>query len=644
MCGIVGLFDTRGKREIDRQLLGRMNETQVHRGPDEGELYTEPGVGLGHRRLSIMDVSSGQQPLFNEDGSVVVVFNGEIYNFEELARELTSLGHIFRTHCDTEVIVHAWEEWGEHCVDRFRGMFAFGLWDRNQETLFLARDRLGIKPLYYTLLADGTFIFASELKALLIHPDFMRDMDPYAIEDYFAYGYIPEPKTIFRQAFKLSPAHILKLHSGQSIPQPREYWDIPFAANESISVQEAEEELIVRLRESVKLHLMTEVPLGAFLSGGVDSSAVVAMMAGLMEEPVNTCSISFGDPAFNESQYAQKVADRYQTRHNVTQVDQDDFDLIDKLAALYDEPFADSSAMPTYRVCELARKRVTVALSGDGGDENLAGYRRYRWHLYEERMRSALPFGFRKPLFGLLGNLYPKADWAPKVLRAKSTFEALARDSVEGYFHSVSIMKDKMRQRLFSPSFNRSLQGYHAVEVLRTHAGKCPAQDPLSRVQYLDMKTYLVGDILTKVDRASMAHALEVRVPLLDHKLVEWISSLPVSFKLQGQEGKYVFKKALESHLSNDILYRDKMGFSVPLASWFRGPLRQRINDALMGPILADTGIFNKAFLKEMLDQHQSGRRDYSASLWTLLMFESFLRNVLHVEQPCLHRNDLKVA
>ena len=372
MCGIVGLFDTRGKREIDQHLLGRMNQTQIHRGPDEGEYIPEPGIGFGHRRLSIMDVSSGQQPLFNEDGSVVVVFNGEIYNFQELAKELAAAGHIFRTHCDTEVIVHAWEEWGERCVDRFRGMFAFGLWDRNQETLFLARDRLGIKPLYYSLLADGTFIFASELKALLMHPDFMRDMDPHAIEDYFAYGYVPEPKTIFRQAFKLSPAHILKLHSGQGVPQPREYWDVPFAAHESISVQEAEEELIVRLRESVKLHLMTEVPLGAFLSGGVDSSAVVAMMADLMEEPVNTCSISFGDPAFNESQYAQKVADRYHTQHNVGQVDQDDFDLIDKLATLYDEPFADSSAMPTYRVCELARKRVTVALSGDGGDRRVS--------------------------------------------------------------------------------------------------------------------------------------------------------------------------------------------------------------------------------------------------------------------------------
>lgn len=628
MCGIVGLFDTCGKSEIERELLGRMNQTLFHRGPDEGEIYTEPGLGLGHRRLSIIDVSDGHQPLFNEDGSVVVVFNGEIYNFQELAVELTELGHTFRTHSDTEVIVHGWEEWGESCVDHFRGMFAFGLWDRNQEILFLARDRLGIKPLYYASLDNGMFIFASELKGLLAHPNLSREMDPHAIEEYFSFGYVPEPKSIFKQALKLSPGHRLILHRGRSLPKPSQYWDVPFSPEYSVSEKEAQEELIIRLREAVKIRLMSEVPLGAFLSGGVDSSAVVAMMAGLMRDPVNTCSISFGDPSFNESQHAQNVADYYHTQHHVEQVNENDFDLIDRLSTLYDEPFADSSAMPTYRVCELAKKRVTVALSGDGGDENLAGYRRYRWHLYEERLRSLLAPKLRRPLFSLLGNLYPKADWAPKFLRAKSTFESLSRDSVEGYFHSVSILGDKMRKRLFSSSFKRSLQSYQAVEVLRFHASKCPVQDPLSQVQYLDMKTYLVGDILTKVDRASMAHSLEVRVPLLDHKLVEWISCIPSSLKLRGHEGKYIFKKSLENYLPNDILYRDKMGFAVPLAIWFRGPLRKRVYDALMGPTLANTGIFNQDFLKEMLDQHQSGRRDYSAPLWTLLMFESFLRNL----------------
>ncbi len=627
MCGIVGIFNTRASSEIDRELLGRMNQTQTHRGPDEGEVYVEPGLGLGHRRLSIMDVSSGQQPLFNEDGSVVVVFNGEIYNFQLLVQELTALGHRFHTHCDTEVIVHAWEEWGERCVERFSGMFAFGVWDRNQQILFMARDRLGIKPLYYTLLDNGLFLFASELKALLAHPNFDKSLDYQAVEDYFAYGYIPEPKTIFKNAYKLNPGHVLLLRRGQSTIRSREYWDIPFISHGSLSEQEAEEELIIRLRNAVDSHLMSEVPLGAFLSGGVDSSAVVAMMGGLMKEPVNTCSIAFADPAFDESNYAQLVADRYQTRHFVEQVEQDDFDLIDRLAALYDEPFADSSAIPTYRVCELARKRVTVVLSGDGGDENFAGYRRYRWHMMEEQLRSKLPLGLRRSLFGLLGNLYPKADWAPRFLRAKTTFESLARDSVEGYFHSVSILGDKLRELLFTSAFRRSLQGYQAVEVLRNYANRSPTQDPLSLVQYLDMKTYLVGDILTKVDRASMAHSLEVRVPLLDHELVEWVSGLPASLKLRHQEGKFILKKSLEAYLPQEVLYRNKMGFAVPLASWFRGPLRDRVRTALLGSTLADTEIFDMGFIKKMLDQHQSGVRDYSAPIWTLLMFESFLRN-----------------
>lgn len=627
MCGITGVFDTHGRSEIDRGLLHCMNQTLAHRGPDEGQVHVEPGLGLGHRRLSIMDISSGQQPLFNEDGSVVVVFNGEIYNFQKLAKELTALGHQFRTHCDTEVIVHAWEEWGERCVERFNGMFAFGVWDRNRQILFMARDRLGIKPFYYTLLDNGLFLFASELKALLAHPDFDKTFDHQAIEDYFAYGYIPEPKTIFKRAFKLNPGYTLLLHQGQQTLQPHRYWDVPFAPHSALSEQEAAEELVTRLRNAVDSHLMSEVPLGAFLSGGVDSSAVVAMMGGLTKEPVNTCSIAFADPAFDESDYARLVAERYQTRHFVEQVEQNDFDLIDRLAALYDEPFADSSAIPTYRVCELARKRVTVALSGDGGDENFAGYRRYRWHMIEERLRSKLPLGLRKPLFGLLGNIYPKADWAPKFLRAKTTFESLARDSVEGYFHSVSILDNRLRAQLFTQDFHRTLQGYQAVEVLRHYADKSPTQDPLSLIQYLDMKTYLAGDILTKVDRASMAHSLEVRVPLLDHELVEWVSGLPASMKLRQQEGKYILKKSLESYLPHEVLYRNKMGFAVPLASWFRGPLRERVRAALLGNTLADTGIFDMAFVKKMLDQHQSGRRDYSAPIWTLLMFEAFMRN-----------------
>jgi asparagine synthase (glutamine-hydrolysing) len=633
MCGITGIFDTRGVNEISRDLLHRMNETQFHRGPDEGGLHLEPGVGLGHRRLSIIDLSTGQQPLFNEDGSVVVVFNGEIYNFQELVPELEALGHTFRTHSDTEVIVHAWEAWGEACVNRFRGMFAFALWDRKQETLFAVRDRFGVKPLYYAFLDSGEFIFGSELKSLMVHPSLRRDIDPLAVEEYFAYGYVPEPRTIFKQAYKLPPGFTLTLKRGETRALPKQYWDMPFTPVAVKSEADAMSELVERLQESIRLRMIADVPLGAFLSGGVDSSAVVAMMATQSSTPVNTCSIGFDDPAFNEIEFAQQVADRYHTQHHVETVASNDFSLVDKLAGVYDEPYADSSALPTYRVCELARKHVKVALSGDGGDEHFAGYRRYRWFRYEERMRSVMPLMLRRPLFGALGKLYPKADWAPKVLRAKTTFEALARDTVEGYFHGVSLLSDAQRKQLFSPSFKRELQGYQAVEVLRRHAAVSPTDDPLSLVQYLDMKTYLVGDILTKVDRASMAHALEVREPLLDHELMGWVSGLPVDLKLRGTEGKYLLKKSMEPYLPHDVLYRKKMGFSVPLAAWFRGPLAVTIRSVVLGERLASTGLFNQDFLREVVEAHQSGRRDYSVILWTVLMFDAFLGQVMGMDE-----------
>lgn len=628
MCGIAGILDIRESRPIDKALLSRMNEAQFHRGPDEGGLHLEPGVGLAHRRLSIIDLTGGHQPLFNEDHSVVVVYNGEIYNFPTLIDELAAAGHVFRTRCDTEVIVHAWEEWGERCVHRFRGMFAFALWDRNRKTLFLARDRLGIKPLHYAVLPDQRLLFGSEIKSLLVNPTLSREIDPCAVEEYFAFGYVPDPKTIFKSIKKLPPGHTLTVRPGQSIlPEPREYWDVAFRPNGVQDVREAQDQLIERLREAVQIRLISEVPLGAFLSGGVDSSAVVAMMAGLSDHPANTCSISFGDPRFNESPFAERVAQRYRTNHHVESVDPDDFGLVDRLAALYDEPYADSSAMPTYRVCELARKRVTVCLSGDGGDETFAGYRRYRWHLYEDRVRRLLPQWLRGPLFGAAGSLYPKADWAPRVLRAKATLQALALDSIEGYFDSVSILGDRTRSALFSRQFQRTLQGYRAVEVLERYADRAP-EHPLSRVQYLDTKTYLAGDILTKVDRASMAHALEVRVPILDHELVDWVSGLSPEIKLHGGEGKFIFKKALEPYLEKETLYRPKMGFAVPLASWFRGPLREKVRETLLSPRMLDTGWFDERRLRWIVDQHQSGLRDFSPAIWSLLMFGAFQERI----------------
>ena len=456
-------------------------------------------------------------------------------------------------------------------------------------------------------------------------PELSRQLNPRAVEDYFAYGYVPEPKTIFNNAHKLSPGHCITLKVGDRAVQPQRWWDLAFRPAPQRPEAEVQEELIARLRETVHSQMESEVPLGAFLSGGVDSSAVVAMMAG-GGEPVTTCSIGFDDPEFDETEYASQVARRYNTTHHGQIVDKDDYGLVDTLAHLYDEPFADSSAIPTYRVCQLARRHVTVALSGDGGDENFAGYRRYRFAMAEHSVRSRVPDAIRKPLFGTLGSLYPKADWAPRMFRAKTTFEALARDLVEGYFHGVSRITDRQREQLFSDGFRDDLQGYRAIDVMREHAARAPTDDPLSLIQYLDFKTWLPGDILTKVDRASMAHSLEVRVPLLDHTFCEYAATLPNDLKLRGGEGKYVLKKALEPHLPHDIMYRAKKGFSIPLAAWLRGPLRQAVRDAVLGARLLDTGIFNRRYLEQLVSQHESGAADHSVALWSLLMFEAFLR------------------
>ncbi len=629
MCGITGIFDTVGPGTIDPVLLGRMNASQRHRGPDEGGVYIVPGIGLGHRRLSVIDVATGQQPLHNQDSSVVVVYNGEIYNYQSLMAELQALGHVFHSRSDTEVILHAWESWGAQCVQRFRGMFAFALWDRNRQTLFLARDRVGVKPLYYALLDDGTLLFGSEMKSILAHGKVRRDIDPLAVEEYFALGYVPAPRSIFRSIKKLPPAHTLSVRRGAPLGHPVPYWDVRFTLDSGLSQSDAQAELVTRLRDAVAVRLVSEVPLGAFLSGGVDSSAVVALMAGLSPTPVTTCSIGFEAAEFDESSYAQQVAQRHQTHHWREMVGSHDYDLIDTLSRLYDEPYADSSAIPTYRVCQLARQHVTVALSGDGADEALAGYSRYREHMREERLRSAMPLALRSPLFGMLGRVYPKADWAWRVLRAKTTLESMARDSVAAYFHAVSVLKAPMRQALFTRQFKAELGGYNALDVFRQHARAADTRDPLALIQYLDLKTYLADDINTKVDRASMAHGLEVREPLMDHALIEWLATLPSHQKLQGRQGKYLFKKAMEPYLPQGVLYRPKMGFAVPLAHWFRGPLKQRLQDTVLGERLLDTGWFDPAYVRQLVDAHQRGERDHSAPLWSLVMFDAFLKNVV---------------
>jgi asparagine synthase (glutamine-hydrolysing) len=628
MCGITGIVDLREKGAINQPLIRAMNDSLTHRGPDGSGFHFEPGVGLGHRRLSIIDLEGGKQPLYNEDETVVVTYNGEIYNFKELATELQSKGHVFRTHCDTEVIVHAWEEWGVDCLSRFNGMFAFALWDRNRETLFLARDRVGIKPLYYACLSNGQLVFASELKAVMHNPAVPRDLDPRAIEDYFTFGYVPEPRSIYRSVNKLEPGTYLCAKRGKSLPDPVRYWDVPLDTSSmpQASFDDTCEELRSQLKASVDRRLVADVPLGAFLSGGIDSSAVVAMMRELETESILTCSIGFNEKRYDESVFADIVAQAKKTNHKSEKVEAGDYGLLEKLVGLYDEPYADSSAIPTYRVCELARKHVTVALSGDGGDENYIGYRRYSMFAMEEKLRALFPDKFRSSVFGFLGDYYPKLDWAPRVFRGKTTFQALARSAANAYLHGVSIFPEEGRSWMFSSSFKRQLQGYSSRQVFAQHLQDKEFEDPLRMVQYLDFKTYLPGDILTKVDRASMAHSLEVRVPFLDHKYVEWTAGLPTSTKLKGGIGKWVLKEALRPLLPEEILFRKKMGFAVPLDMWFRGSLEDRMMGSLEGSALADSGIFEPSSLRQIGNDHRSGRRNYSAVLWALLMFDGFLR------------------
>ncbi|NOZ67158.1 MAG: amidotransferase 1, exosortase A system-associated [Alphaproteobacteria bacterium] len=624
MCGIAGII-TSLNGKVDQAIIKRMTDAIIHRGPDEAGIYIADGVGLGHRRLSIIDLKSGQQPMSSAGEDVTIVYNGEIYNFVEIRKELEGKGYKFKTRCDTEVILNAYHAWGPDSVKRFRGMFAYVVYDKRKKQVFMTRDRLGIKPLFYAPVGEKTILFGSELKALTAHPDFQRNLRKESMEDYFALGYVAEPHTIYKNVYKLEPGHsiLIDLQSGRQ--EKSQYWSLQFTGDYQGSFEDARDELAARVQEATKIRMVADVPLGAFLSGGVDSGAVVADMADNSDGPVNSCSIGFSDPKFNETDYAERVAARYKTNHWSRVVDPGDYSLVDKLIDIYDEPYADSSALPTYRVCELAREKVTVALSGDGGDENLAGYRRYQLQMFEQKIRGIFPESIRKPLFGFLGAAYPKADWAPRMFRAKTTFQGLARDHVESYFHGVSILKGDMRNKLFSPSLKSDLQGYNTLSLFNKYGTESGSDDPLSVLQYIDIKTYLVGDILTKVDRASMAHSLEVRVPLLDHELVEWIATLPSHFKLQGGEGKYIFKKSLEGRLPKDILYRPKMGFGVPLGKWFRNELKQNIRDSVLSERMMGSGFFETDYLRTLVDHHQNGLRDYSAPLWTLMMFDQFL-------------------
>jgi len=639
MCGIAGIFN-RNKKPVVAECLIRMARTMTHRGPDEEGYFVNAGrtegweagkldapfrggvqngagnVGLGHLRLSIIDLSSGQQPLSNEDGTVWIAFNGEIYNYQELMNELKSLGHRFATRSDTETIVHAYEEWGVESVKRLRGMFAYAIWDENRQRLFLARDRVGKKPLYF-LSEERRFLFGSEIKSILEGPEVSKEIDLTALSDYLSLLYIPSPKSIFKSVRKLPAAHyaVITDHSVDIKP----YWDLPFYPAHGLTERRMMDDLLGILEEATRMRMISEVPLGAFLSGGVDSSGVVGLMAKASQEPVKTNSISFSVAEYNEVPYARKVAQLFDTDHHEFHVTPEAVAVIEKLAWHYDEPFADSSAVPTFYVSETARKNVTVSLSGDGGDENFAGYRRYWLDMRENMVRNLIPETLRAPVFGSFGRLYPKADYLPQIFRGKAFISNVARDPVDAYFFSVSATYNDTKSDLLHPDVAKSLSGYDTRDLFYRIYNSAPAEDHLSRIQYLDIKTYLCEDILTKVDRASMAVSLEVRCPILDHVFMEYAARIPSRLKLQGTEGKVIFKKALKRYLPNEILYRKKMGFGVPIIEWLRKDLRDYARRIVLDGE-ATQRFLHRPFLEHIWKEHQSKIRNRSTELWQVMM------------------------
>ena len=623
MCGIAGLFHPGTPKPVEPLRVQRMIDALAHRGPDGDGVWTAPGVGLGHRRLSIIDVAGSPQPM--SDGQLTVTYNGEIYNFAEVRAELEEKGARFRTAGDTEVLLHGWRAWGPGLLERLNGMFAFALHDAQAQSLFLARDRLGVKPLHWAELADGSVAFASELKGLLAHPLVRRSPDLRAVEDYLTWGYVPDDSCIVAGVRKLPAGHFLLIERGKPVPAPRRWWQVSFADRAKGSAADLAAELTDRLRTAVRSRLVADVPLGAFLSGGVDSSAVVAMMAEASPHAVRTCTIGFDERGHDERAHADTVAQRFHTDHRTRVVSPDDLHLLDTLVHAFDEPFADASALATYQVSALARETVTVALSGDGADEAFAGYRRQRFQHGEERARALMPAALRRAA-GTLGAIYPKADWAPRPLRAKTTLLALAADGDEAYARAVGVTSPESRAVLFSDEARRALAGYRAEDSWIAAMRSAPARDPLDRAQYADLTRWLPGGMLCKVDRTSMAVGLEAREPLLDHRLVAFAATLPVAMRIKGGQGKWLMKRALEPYLPREILYRPKMGFVTPVGAWFRGQLADDAAALARSKTLADTGWFDGGALGRLAEDHRTGRADHGRTLWQFLMLEKSWR------------------
>jgi asparagine synthase (glutamine-hydrolysing) len=619
MCGIAGKFNFDPTRPIDRERLTAMTSVVAHRGPDADGFFVGAGIGLGHRRLSIIDLSSGDQPLTSEDGTIWVVFNGEIYNFAEIRTELESLGHRFRTRTDTEVIVHGYEQWGDRAVDRFRGMFAFALWDERARRLLLVRDRVGVKPLYYSATASGV-TFGSEIKSLLEDPDVPRDWCAEALDAYLTLQYVPCPQTMFRAVRKLPPGHLLIAEGGRV--SVKRYWDLMFTG-EGQAAREDEylEQLDALVNESVRLRLVSDVPLGAFLSGGIDSSAVVAAMAATCAGRVVTTTVGFDEQGFSELASARTVAQHLGVEQHETIVRPDIADLLPKLAWHFDEPFADSSAVPTYYVSRAAREHVTVALSGDGGDELWAGYARHRVEAWEQTARRWLgPIG--RTIAGRVGGALPLGVKGARSLRhlALPPAEACARKHAYGLFESDA------RGALYSVDFATEVRNADPFAGFRLAYDSCSSQDPLDRALYVDVKTYLVDDIMTKVDRMSMAVSLEAREPLLDHKLLEFAAAVPACLKLKNGRSKHLLRRLLERRIPRAIVDRPKHGFEAPTGEWLRGPLAPMVDSLLVDGRLRERGIFDHRAVASLWRQHRDGRQDHRHRLWSLVMLELWFR------------------
>jgi len=620
MCGIAGIVSAASGDEIDAEVIHRMCQAIVHRGPDDEGLFVKQGTGLGMRRLSIIDLSGGHQPVFNEDRSVWIVFNGEIYNFPDLREDLVKRGHHFSTHTDTEVIVHLYEEMGADCVSKLRGMFAFALYDERRRKLLLARDRLGKKPLHYALQGQR-LLFGSEIKAILAVAPELATVDNRALLQYMYFGYVPDPLTAFTTIQKLPPGHLLEFEDGNI--DVRQYWNLPqYGTHPPRSEEECLEEMEHRLAEAVRIRLISDVPLGALLSGGTDSSTVVALMARASSKPVKTFAIGFRDEDFNEAHYARIVAQKFGTDHHELIVEPNVLETVETLTRSVEEPFGDSSMLPTYFVSCMARKHVTVALSGDGGDEIFAGYDRYRIHLRRNAFERVPNWARRL----YKSKVYPRL---PGDVRKRKFSYNVALPWRERYVDGISFVPSFEREMpLLSDEFRAVLHEGNPQDVMYRYFEQAPAKDPVSQMLYVDTKTYMVADILTKVDRMSMAASLEVRVPILDHVFVEWATGLPADWKIRGGKQKYILRKLAERvGVPREVLYRPKQGFAMPLAHWMKHELKELIMTVLLDPRTLQRGYFESRAVRQLLDEHFHGSRDHSGRIWRLLMFELWHRN-----------------